>query len=128
LTLAGYEDYEQITSLLAGQPASISATLKPSPRKFRVTLDLEGRHCPGELLIGNETLQFRANDEGCGGSFESPLKDITYGPIYKRKYPLNPNVYLVGFYLRPQDGKDRDFHSDSTAAIIQLLQQLGSRH
>jgi hypothetical protein len=31
LTLSGYEDYEQTTSLLAGQLASVTATLKPVP-------------------------------------------------------------------------------------------------
>jgi hypothetical protein len=134
LTLAGYEDYEETTNLVAGQQARISATLKsvpprpprPPPAKFRVTLELKGKHCPGELVIGNETLQFRADRDDCD-SFDSPLKDITYGTVAKRAF-LNPNPTLVGFYLRPADGKDRSFQSDSTVAILQLLQQLGSRH
>jgi hypothetical protein len=134
LTLAGYEDYEQTTNLMAGQQARISATLKPvpprrpgpPPAKFRVALELKGKHCPGELVIGDETLQFRADRDDCD-SFESPLKDITYGSVGKR-YLLSPNATLVGFYLRPADGKDRSFRSDSTVAILQLLQQLGSRH
>jgi hypothetical protein len=134
LTLSGFEDYEQTTSLLAGQLSSITATLKPVPppppaptvAKFRVTLELKGGHRPGELIIGNSMLQFRA-DQDSSDSFESPLKEITYGTVAKRSV-LSPQARLEGFYLRPSDGKDRIFHSDSTLAILQLLQQLGSRH
>jgi hypothetical protein len=133
LTLSGFEDYEQTTSLFAGQLSSITATLKPVPpsppaptvAKFRVTLELKGGHRPGELTIGNSMLQFRA-DQDSSDSFESPLKEITYGTVAKRLL-LSPQGRLEGFYLRPGDGKDRIFRSDSTLAILQLLQQLGSR-
>jgi PEGA domain len=132
LTLAGYEDYAQTINLLAGQTTSISPTLKPLPppppvppvAKFRVTRDLKGKQCPGELVIGNGTLQFRADRDGCD-SFEFPLRDITYGARTKRLPFSNP--HLVGFYLRPRDGKDRDFGLDSASEILQLLQQLESR-
>lgn len=125
LTLAGYEDYEQTINLLAGQPASFPATLKKSAApvaRFRVTLEHKGS---GELIIGNGRLQFRADHDG-GASFESPLREITYGPFLKRSLTA-PHGTLDGFYLRSGDGKDRVFHSDSTHAILQLLQQSGSR-
>jgi hypothetical protein len=137
VTHAGYDDSERTINIISGQHASIPVTLSlltaanreppaPAVGTFRVTLDLKGKHCPGELVIGNGTLQFHADSDGCG-SFESPLRDITYGTIAKRSL-LSTNAFVGGFYLRPQDGKDRDFHSDSTPAILQLLQQLGSSH
>jgi PEGA domain len=132
LTLSGYEDYEQTTGLLAGQLTSITATLKPVPppaplptvAKFRVTLELKAGHRPGELIISNGMLRFNADHDN-SDSFESPLREITYGTAAKRSL-LAPQGRLEGFYLRPGDGKDRIFHSDSTLAILQLLQQLGS--
>ena len=133
LTLSGYEDYEQKTSLLAGQLTSVTATLEPVPppapapivAKFRVTLELKAGHRPGELIVGNGMLQFHA-DQDSSDSFESPLREITYGTVAKRSL-FAPHGTVEGFYLRPSDGKDRIFHSDSTLAILQLLQQLGSR-
>lgn len=129
LTLAGYEDYEQTTNLLAGQSASIPVTLKksevnlpPTPllpvKTFRVTH--KGRS--GELVIGNGKLSYRAESDS--DSFESPLNEITYGPNYQRR-PFATRAALDGFYLRPRDGRDRDFKSESTPAILELLQQLG---
>jgi PEGA domain len=132
LTLTGYEDYEQTASLLAGQLTSVTATLEPLPppapapivAKFRVTLELKAGHHPGELIISNGMLQFNA-DHDSSDSFESPLRDITYGARTKRLPFSSP--HLVGFYLRPRDGKDRDFGLDSASEILQLLQQLESR-
>jgi hypothetical protein len=128
LTLVGYEDFEKTINLLTGQRASIPVTLKkvdvrqPPVTKFRVTLEHKGS---GELIIGNGVLQFHP-DNGSGDSFESPLREITYGPYYQRSL-FAPQGTLEGFYLRPRDGKDRDFRSKDTPAILELLQQWGSR-
>jgi hypothetical protein len=128
LALAGYQDFEQTKNLQAGQRDNITVTLKkyevsqPPPAKFRVTLHHKGS---GELIIGNGVLQFHP-DHGSGDSFESPLSEITYGPYYQRAL-FAPQGTLEGFYLRPRDGKDRVFLSKSVPAILQLLQQWGSR-
>jgi tetratricopeptide (TPR) repeat protein len=127
LTHAGHEDYEQTANLLAGQPANIAVTLKGRPvapppvRTFRVTY----KHQAGALIIGNGRIEFRTESDG-SNSFESPLNEITYGPYYQRSGSA-ARATLVAFYLRPRDGKDRVFRSDSTSAILQLLQQLESQ-
>jgi hypothetical protein len=130
LTRAGYQDFEETASLLAGQHASIPVTLTSKPAvpeppvaKFRVKL--VGK-CSGELIIGNARAQFRPDCDDSGAPFACPLSEITYGPTYRKSLFMQHGP-LDGFYLRLSDNKNRNFRSDSTEAILRLLQQWGSR-
>lgn len=129
LTLVGYEDFEKTINLLTGQRASIPVTLKKIDVRqlpvttFRVKLV---KKCSGEMTIGNDKVLFRAD---CGGdaSFEFPLSEIVQCGSHYQRSMLAPHGVLDGFYLRPRDSKDRDFRSNSTLAILQLLKQYGCR-
>ena len=130
LTHAGYQDSEQTINLLAGQHASLPVTLPPKPEipqppaaKFHVKL--VGK-CSGELTIGDARVQFHPDCDDRDASFESPLSEITYGPYYRKPWGA-PRATLEGFYLRLPGSSDRNFRSHSTPAILQLLQQWGSR-
>lgn len=124
VTLAGYEDYEQTVSLAAGGSTSIPVTLSAlktsappvqasSPHlvaTFRVTHEHAIGSCEGNLIIGRGMLQYVADNQG-RHSFQSPLRDITYGS----------SKIGGGFYLQTKDGKQREFHSNSGPEIFGIL-------
>ena len=130
LTLAGYRDFEQTRDLLAGQRDSSPVTLEkyvvPPPPVAKFTVKLV-KKCSGELTIGNGSVQFRPDCDAKDASFEFPLSEITECGSHYQRSMLAQRAILDGFYLRPRDGKDRDFRSSSTlvTAILQLLKRYG---
>jgi hypothetical protein len=123
VTLTGYGDYSQAVNVAAGKSASIPVTLTPLVKApeaqpqaqhlvatFRVTHQHTIGSCEGNLIIGHGMLEYRADNQG-RHSFASPLRDITYGSLR----------IGGGFYLKTKDGKQREFHSDSTSQIFQIL-------
>jgi hypothetical protein len=125
VALTGYGDYSQTVTVAAGKSASIPVALtplvkapeaqpQPSPLHLVATFRVTHQHtigsCEGNLIIGHGMLEYRADNQG-RHSFASPLRDITYGS----------SIIGGGFYLRTKDGKQREFHSKSTAQILQIL-------
>ncbi|HXJ96975.1 MAG TPA: caspase family protein [Terriglobia bacterium] len=95
------------------QEGAGSATV--SVHKFPVTHQHTIGSCSGLLIIGNGQVEYQTDHNVDG--FKSPLSQIVYG-----------QTKVGGFYLQTADGKRRYFFSSSLVEIIQLLQQLDSRH